>query len=951
MKRISVWVISFFVSVFFLRMEVYAISAFPYPQKMIQPDGTSLIIKLHGDEWFHWITTEDGYRIVRNQVGIFEYASLLKSGETVPSGIRVSKMNERSNEEQNYIGRIGKNLGVSSTMIAKKRLQKKSSNGLKIASSAGVRFPPLGVRKNLLILANFSDTQSTYSQADFSSLMNQENYNGTGSFRDFFLENSDGLLDITTTVSIWITLPNTHDYYGPETKWGEFAYDAVQAAFAAGVDFSEFDNDANGEVDGVAIVHQGPGQEVTSNTTDIWSHSWELSPAGYSVLERTFNNVVVNSYTAQPEQYGSGGDMTTIGVICHEFGHNLGVPDYYDVDYASNGAYKGTGNWDVMAEGSYNGNPSGSQPAHVNAYEKNVLGWNTIQTISSPQNVVLESSLAAGQVLRINTKTEGEFFILENKQLTGFDSYLPGEGLLIYHVDENQINANRAANTINIGEHQGLYPKAAGGSINSASCTFPGTTGLNMFTDATAPNALDWAGNATNQSVTGITLAGSNVQFDFMALQDGAPKSLNLALVNHDQISINWVPSAEAYPVVLAFSTTDAFGIPENGTPYQPGDLIPGGGVVLYTGDGQSDFEHSDLEEKTSYYYRLWSDRGADYSAGIGKKIFTLAAPVEAFPWEDGFESGLENWTQTIVSGNPLYWMINNGGQGAPEMIPAAAHTGNSNALLYDSDYGKSTRLLSPEFIPEVGETYRFSFQHAQSEWLGDQDEMKVLYKEEGDVLWTELASYTTSITDWQEEIFELIPNTTFQVGFQGVVNYGHGIVIDDVLIEKVIPQYSVTVNVTDGLDPISGASVTFNEMQLDSDEQGNAVFDEIPLGVAYNYSVHLSGYNDVEGQVDVNDDVHLEVVLNVSTAISKNNISDIRVYPNPSDGMFTLSQGSILANTQFEVFNISGIIVQHGVFTKSSEQVDLTMLPDGVYILRLISKHTERLMKVVIKK
>jgi len=951
MKRICVWMVSFFISVFFFQVEVYAISAFPYPQKISQPDGTSLIIILHGDEWFHWITTVDGYRIVRNQGGIFEYAGLLKSGEAVPSGVRVSKKNERSQEEHDYLRRIGKNLGVSSAMIAKKRLQKNPSNRLKSASSANVRFPPLGIRKNLLILANFSDTQNTYTQADFSSLMNQENYNGTGSFRDFFLENSDGLLDITTTVSIWVTLPNTHDYYGPESKWGEFAYDAVQAAFLAGVDFSEFDNDADGEVDGVAIVHQGPGQEVTSNTTDIWSHSWRLAAAGYSVQERTFNDVVVNSYTAQPEQYGSGGNMTTIGVICHEFGHNLGAPDYYDVDYVSNGAYRGTGNWDLMAGGSYNGNPSGSQPAHVNAYEKNVLGWNIMQTISSPQNVVLESSLSAGQVLRINTTTEGEFFLLENKQLAGFDAYLPGEGLLIYHVDENHINANRASNTINIGEHQGLYPKAAGGIINSASCTFPGTTGLNMFTDATDPNALNWAGNTTNQSITGISLEGSNVQFDFMALQDGAPKSLNLGLISHDQISVNWVLSDEAYPVVLAFSTTDVFGIPENGTTYQQGDPIPGGGTVLYTGDGQTDFQHVDLDEKTSYYYRLWSDRGFDYSAGIGKNLFTLAAPVDVFPWEDGFESGLENWTQTIISGSPLYWLTHNGGQGASEIIPAAAYSGNNNALLYDSDYGKSTRLVSPEFIPESGENYRFQFKHAQAVWLGDQDEMKVLYKEKGDVLWSELARYTTSITDWQEEIFELNPNSIFQIAFEGVANYGHGIVIDDVLIEKIIPQYSVTIIVTDGVDPISGAWVTFNGMQLQSNEQGNAVFNEIPLGVAYDYRVDMTGYEIIVGQVDVNDDVQVEVVLSLSTSFTTNTLSGIRVYPNPSNGIFTISQGSNWAVTQFEVFNISGVKVQRGVLAKSSEHLNLTLLPEGVYILRLVSKNTERLMKLVIKK
>ncbi len=951
MRMIGAYIGVLFIFLYVLQPEVRAISALPFPQKIKQPDGTSLTIRLHGDEWFHWITTDDGYRIVRNQRGIFEYAGLLKSGVAVPSGVRVSQKKERSAEEYDYINRVGKNLGVSSAIILQKKLLKKPSSGLKSTSStAAVLFPPSGIRKNLLILANFSDTETTYSQADFNGLMNQENYNGTGSFRDFYIENSGGLLDITTTVSLWITLPNTHDYYGPESKWGEFAYDAIQAAFAVGVDFSEFDNNADGEVDGVAIIHQGGGQEVTSNTSDIWSHSWTLSSAGYSSQERTFNNVVVNSYTVQPEQYGSSGNRTTIGVICHEFGHSLGVPDYYDVDYASNGSYKGTGNWDLMGSGAYNGNPSGSQPAHVNAYEKNVLGWNTTLTLSSPQSVVLEPSLTAGQVLRINTATEGEFFLLENKQLSGFDQYLPGKGLLIYHVDENYINAHRSSNTINIGAHQGLYPKAAGGIINSASCTFPGTSGLNVFTDESVPNALDWAGNTTNQSVTGILEGGSDIQFDFMALQDGAPKSLDLNPVSYDQITINWVPSDESFPVILAYSTSGDFGTPVNGMIYQPDDVIPGGGFVIYVGDVHNEFQHLNLDEKTTYYYRLWSNRGADYSVGIGKNTLTIAAPVSVFPWHDGFELGLQNWTQSQVAGEPLDWVLSNGGTDGSGKIPVSAYEGGNNVLFSDTDYGKTTRLISPEFIPVMGETYRFSFQHAQADWLGDQDVLKVLTKEEGDLLWTELVTYTTSITNWQEASFYLTPTSNYQIAFEGVANYGHGIVIDEVVIEKVV-FYTVTINVTDGINPISGATVLFNGLQIQSDAGGDAVFFDVPVGSAYAYSVDLTGYNTVEGQVDVNKDLQVDVVLSVSTAIEEKTIEKVQVYPNPSNGMVTIILGLVNVPAQYQVVSISGTRMLSGVLEMASSQIDLTALPEGIYILQLMSGHQEHLMKLVIQK
>ena len=141
-------------------------------------------------------------------------------------------------------------------------------NTTKAALSAG--FPSTGTRKLLVILANFSNTTTTYPQANFDNYMNQVNYNGTGSFRDYYLEVSYGQLTINTTVTIWVTLSNTHDSYGPEAMWGQFALDAITAANnQTSVNFADFDNNSDGIVDGVAIFHQGRGQEESGSTLDI----------------------------------------------------------------------------------------------------------------------------------------------------------------------------------------------------------------------------------------------------------------------------------------------------------------------------------------------------------------------------------------------------------------------------------------------------------------------------------------------------------------------------------------------------------------------------------------------------------------------------------------------------------------------------------------------------------
>jgi M6 family metalloprotease-like protein len=376
-------------------------------------------------------------------------------------------------------------------------------------------FPTTGTNNLLMILANFNDTSTTYLQSDFNNYMNQVNYNGTGSFKDYYLECSYGQLILNTTVTSWVTVPNTHDYYGPQANWGEFAYNSVQAADAS-VDYSNYDNDSDGTVDGVAIIHQGPGQEATSNINDIWSHSWNLSSAGYSIAERTFDGVLVNAYTTQPET-GSGG-MATIGVMCHEFGHNLGAPDYYDTDgTGSGGSYVGMGYWCVMASGSYNGS-NGTKPAHHNAFTKwYYYGWCTPALLTSGTDVSMGNSVTSStDFYYYTTTTSNEYFFLENRQQTGFDIGVPGHGLIILHVDQDYIDLHDNTNDINAGSHQGLYPKAANGTINDASCPFPGTTSNTSFTDTTTPNSQSWASANTNKPITNIQEIGGVISFDFM---------------------------------------------------------------------------------------------------------------------------------------------------------------------------------------------------------------------------------------------------------------------------------------------------------------------------------------------------------------------------------------------------------------------------------------------------
>jgi len=528
MKRTVLLACAILISLFFAILPegtVYAVTANPNPVRFVQPDGSSLTILLKGDEFIHWAVTPDGYTLLSNKKGGYEYATLSSEGKMGFSGILANDPDNRGQQELSFLSKTQKGIFFTKPQISEMKQALKAGHSPSSPLTGG--FPTTGLRKLLVILANFSNTTTTYTQTNFNNYMNQVNYNGTGSFKDYYLEVSYGQLVVNTTVTVWVTLPNTHDYYGPSSMWGQFALDAITAANnQTSINFADFDNNADGTVDGVAIFHQGQGQEETGNINDIWSHSWELSSAGFTVTQRTFDGVLVDSYTTMPERNSSG--MGTIGVMCHEFGHNLGAPDFYDTDYSTNGQYDGTSNWDIMASGSWNGN-SGDKPAHHNAYTKAyIYGWTTPTILTTAQTKTLRNAKAYQDVVRYNTSTANEYFLCENRQQIGFDAGIPGHGLIVFHVDGNYITAHSSANDINAGSHQGLYPVCATatgnpptvyGTINGGGCPFPGTGSKASFSDATTPNSHSWAGASTNLPLTNITenTTAKEITFCFIA--------------------------------------------------------------------------------------------------------------------------------------------------------------------------------------------------------------------------------------------------------------------------------------------------------------------------------------------------------------------------------------------------------------------------------------------------
>ncbi len=320
-----------------------------------------------------------------------------------------------------------------------------------------------GQKKALVILVDFFDNSYLYNKESFDSLVY-----GTSSksMRNYYSENSYGklIIDNASLVTNWQRATQNYSYYVgdsfgiynnyPNNTQG-LVYEACRLIDPF-VNFAQFDEDSDNLVDNIFIVHAGPGAEETGNPRHIWSHKWQLSDnsMGCPGPYQTQDGVSVDHYSTEPERFESPSALITIGVFVHEFGHQLGLPDLYDIDYSSNGM----GNFCLMAAGSWaRASPSdlpGSSPVHLCCWGKYQLGWLTpvaverrgIKEIKGARLPAIATDSTCYRLLEDpngpdwnrNGTGVGEYFMAENRHQTGYDKGLPGNGLLILHIDDSR---------------------------------------------------------------------------------------------------------------------------------------------------------------------------------------------------------------------------------------------------------------------------------------------------------------------------------------------------------------------------------------------------------------------------------------------------------------------------------------------------------------------------------
>ncbi len=493
---------------------IYAVPADPKPITITQPNGKTLTFYQKGDENLSWAVTEDGYTLLRNNNGNWVYAIKNNMGNMVASDVLATNINQRSSKDVKFLSSIPKNLTYSTSQI--QTFNKIISSKLQTKYDQA-HFPANGgSTKLLVILVNFSDLSFTTDKSVFENMCMQDNYNGTGSIHQYFYTNSNGQLDLQIDVVGPVTLPNSMAYYGGHetVTYGGTSYtrkDKNTKAFvehtiqkaASLVNFSQYDNDGDGIVDDVAIIFAGTPESSTGNEDEIWPHSSEAQ------LTTLYNGVKINRYTCSAEKPNQ-----TIGTFCHEFGHALGLPDEYDTDYAeSNGTSITVGSWSVMCEGSYNNNAN--SPCLWSAAQKNLVGWiDTVISLGGTMDSLRLPAITGQNDTAYKVYISGtEFLMIEYRKQQGFDTYIPGEGLLIYHGQMNKINAwiNYGTNKINVDPNdRGWFIEPADGNLNSttkAAAAFPGTKNITYFLSPT----LVKGGTVDTVNITSIHYVNDSV--------------------------------------------------------------------------------------------------------------------------------------------------------------------------------------------------------------------------------------------------------------------------------------------------------------------------------------------------------------------------------------------------------------------------------------------------------
>lgn len=485
--------------------EAFAVPANPAPGQITQPDGSVITVRLHGDEFYNFLTTSDGYTLLRDADGIWRYAVKTDAGVLVPGPVAARNPAARNDSDRRYLASIGTMVtGVPSE--AQTELRANAGSLARKSNDRGLydykKF------KGLVLLVSYSDR--AFSQNDirqvFDDIINKPGFTGftpagqtskqiyTGSVHDYFHDNSAGLFNPTFDVVGPVSVPYSQ-YEMEQTRNARAIINEACRRIDSEIDFSRYDTDGDGTVDMFYVIFAGYGSNNTGNDSRlVWPHASTMPG-------NVYDGVKLGRYACSTELYGTfyQSCIDGIGTICHEFSHVLGLMDEYDTDYSGSGGQSvDPGAWSVMAGGSYNN--YARTPVGYSLMQRYQSGFAVPRTITEAGQWTLTDIDSSNTGYRINTSNSKEYFLLENRRKEGnkWNAYLPGQGMLIFRVDSTSTEP-WTNNTINANPDHNYYelvracPKGTGLAItDSDGDPFPGSGGITSVGPFSNPGLVSW---------------------------------------------------------------------------------------------------------------------------------------------------------------------------------------------------------------------------------------------------------------------------------------------------------------------------------------------------------------------------------------------------------------------------------------------------------------------------
>ena len=548
----------------------WAVNAYPMPVEVRQCDGTLLTVVLHGDEHFHYYTTLDGVLLVQHE-GNYYVAATRADGELAVTKQLAHNEDQRSADEKK--------------LAARQERQKFIDAGVRLAEmqrikrepiiTSGTLFPHIGKPKVVVIMAEFPDKKFSIENPKRSF---EEYFNSSKRLNDYGFGETSNITSVAqyfSNVSFGqyrpqfdiygpVMMPDSLKVYGGTNSTGDdesmskLFKDACNLLDSE-IDFSQYDENADGNVDLVLILFAGYSQSMSGNDNScIWPKSGTVN------VDPTFDKKNIKRYAVSAELNGFPGCWTQppyvringIGTLAHEFCHTLGLPDFYPTKNNLKENNQGMEYWSLMDLGNYLHN--GYYPTALNAWEREAFGWMEIPTLVGDTVIDLRSIDDGGRAYRIlndNNESGEEYYIIENIQNIQHNYGQRGHGMVVYHVDYNASLFSLASNKVNntpghprmtVVPADGLLmcSKYIGNKYNGETITnaiyhaqiagdpFPGTAKTTCLNDTMQlPNFQVYKGLKVNKAFTDIKEEDGVVSFrfiqDFQAYTDGMEPVLN----------------------------------------------------------------------------------------------------------------------------------------------------------------------------------------------------------------------------------------------------------------------------------------------------------------------------------------------------------------------------------------------------------------------------------------